>query len=483
MRPCLVRSAIVPLVLAPFAAGAQLVTPKTVPVRQGEQFEIFPAARAGMAGVRLALDDTLADPFANPARATWVGAPVIFGAPFFHSLSRGGGGRTMPLGAAGARGHWGAAGAVAFQQLDRAGPTWNLPTSERTAINRYAAGALARRAGAWSFGGGAFAASLGAVDGVDQLYAGSDRIEQDGSLLDVRLGATRQWQDGRALDLVLVHNRTDVTHDVHYTTFTWNAATRTQDRAERGEHNVDRTHIWGAHGRFVQPFGVDGWRVGTQLTVNRLSHPKIPNYTVMNIPRDPGTTYAGDVGLGLARLVGRSSFGVDVVYEPMTSATWATAAHDTTGGAGRPIVRTGERTVDNRFRFGNTHLRLGVGRAAAPRDSGSSFGYELGLGLYAIDYVLRQTDHVRGTFRRQHEQWVEWTPTFALQWRRREFDLRYSFRVTCQGAGDCLPLPQGDDVTVAAPSTGGVIVAPSAPLRFDGGRASVHQFAIVVPIR
>src|SRR5205823_9199891 len=154
---------------------------------------------AGMADVRLALDDTLADPFANPARATWVGAPVVFGAPFFHSLSRGGGGRTVPLGGAGAHGAWGAAGTIAFQQLDRAGPVWNLPTSERTAVNRYAAGALARRTGPWSLGAGAFAAHLGAVDGVDQLYAGSDRIDQDGSLVDVRLGATREWHDGRAL--------------------------------------------------------------------------------------------------------------------------------------------------------------------------------------------------------------------------------------------------------------------------------------------
>jgi hypothetical protein len=43
-------------------ARAQLVTPKTVPVFQGQQFDILPSATSGMAGVSIALDDSLADP-------------------------------------------------------------------------------------------------------------------------------------------------------------------------------------------------------------------------------------------------------------------------------------------------------------------------------------------------------------------------------------------------------------------------------------
>ena len=39
--------------------------------------------------------DTLADPFVNPAKAGRVGHGAVFSAPFFHSLSEGGGGRTI----------------------------------------------------------------------------------------------------------------------------------------------------------------------------------------------------------------------------------------------------------------------------------------------------------------------------------------------------------------------------------------------------
>ena len=56
--------------LAPLGAHAQLVTPKTVPVFQGGQFDILPSARAGMGGISIALDDSLADPYVNPAKAT-----------------------------------------------------------------------------------------------------------------------------------------------------------------------------------------------------------------------------------------------------------------------------------------------------------------------------------------------------------------------------------------------------------------------------
>lgn len=490
MTPCVVRTGarLLAALTLPTVAGAQLVTPKTVPVRQGEQFEIFPSARAGMAGLRIALDDTLADPFVNPAKAIRVRQGAIFSTPFFHSLSRGGGGRTIPIGGMGARGDWAAAGIVAFQQLDRAGPTWNLPTSERTAVNRYAAGSLARRLGSGvTLGVSAFGAELGAVDGVDQLYAGSDRIAQTGSLVDLRLGVTKQWNvpNGRRVaELLIVHNRTDMTHDVHFTNWTWNPLTFVSTSSERSEHNVDRTHVWGLHSQYVQPLGGEGWRLGLLATGNRLSHPKIPNYVIMNIPRDPGTTYAANLGVGVARLVGRTTFGIDAVYEPMRSTTWAAAERDTSVIFGR-VVPAGARTIDNRFRFGNTRLRVGVARDAAARETGSSFGYQLGIGVTDVDYTLRQRDNLRATDRRQRERWTEWTPTFGFQWRRRELDVRYSLRMTCQGGSDCFPfIPMGDDVTVVnAPTTGGVIVAPAAPLTFDGGRVATHQLTIVVPIR
>ena len=74
-------------------ARAQLVTPKTLPVFQNQQFDILPSATAGMAGLSIALDDSLADPFVNPAKATRLRGGTFFTAPFRHSVSnnRGGG--------------------------------------------------------------------------------------------------------------------------------------------------------------------------------------------------------------------------------------------------------------------------------------------------------------------------------------------------------------------------------------------------------
>lgn len=250
-------AAIMAMALAGSAApgAAQLVTPKTVPVHQGEQWEIYPSSRPGLGGLSIALDDTLADPFVNPAKAARVRGGTLFGAPFAHSISgERGGGRTLSLGGIGSAGAWAVAGVGAVQQLDRAGPIWNRPTSERTANNRYLSVALARRLPAgFAAGASAFGAELGAVDGVDLLYAGSDRIDQEGSLVDLRFGLTRDWADDRTLEVMLLHNRTDVTHDVHFTDRRWDPVRRVLLVNERSEHNVDRTHIWGVHSEFSRP--------------------------------------------------------------------------------------------------------------------------------------------------------------------------------------------------------------------------------------
>src|SRR5690348_9607097 len=101
MHPAFVRA--LPLAfVAVTAARGQLVTPKTVPIHQDDQFAIFPSSRVGMGDVSIALDDTFADPFANPAKATRVRSGVLFTAPYAHGISGGnGGGQTLPVGGIG----------------------------------------------------------------------------------------------------------------------------------------------------------------------------------------------------------------------------------------------------------------------------------------------------------------------------------------------------------------------------------------------
>src|SRR5687768_6220216 len=128
----------------PMESPAQLVTPKTLPVLQSGQFDLFPSAHAGMAGATIALDDSLLDPFVNPAKASRIDAGSFFSAPYFHNVSGNrGGGRTLPVGASGTWGAWSATGLFTFQQLDRVRLAWDTPTSDQSAFNQYLAGSIA----------------------------------------------------------------------------------------------------------------------------------------------------------------------------------------------------------------------------------------------------------------------------------------------------------------------------------------------------
>jgi hypothetical protein len=332
---------------------------------------------------------------------------------------------------------------------------------------------------------GTFAA-LGAVDGVDLLYPGSDRIVQSGSSADVRVGLTKEFAPNRTLEVILLHNQFQMTHDVHFGGSRWDPALRQSIVINRSEHNDDRTSIWGAHAEYTQPVGTEGWRIGWLGTVNQLSHPKIPNYVLQSIPRDPGHTLAFNAGIGLAKVFGRSTFGIDLIHEPMFSTTWADAARDT-AVVGGGTIRAGGKTVENSFRFANTMLRVGFGHEMpVSTDSSSVFGFQLGLGVYSINYRLGQTNNVQKTFRDQRESWMEWTPTLGLAFRTRSVQLRYNYSASC-AIDNCITLGGGDRVTVVGPSsldaTGGVIAAPSSPLTFDGGTVSTHKFWISVPIR
>ena len=471
-------------------AHAQLVTPKTLPVAQGNQFEIFPSSTVGMAGARIALADTLLDPFVNPAKATRLGATRLFSAPLFYGVSGdGGGGRTLPGGSSARVGAWTGVATVALQQLDKGEAVFggNVPFSDRTAINEYAAASLARRIGAsdWSVGVSGWVAGLDAVDGVNLLYSGSDRIEQAGHMVDARVGLTRDWADGRSLELLVLHNRFAVAHDVTWTTWLWDEPTRTGRQQQRVEHNEDRTNLWGMHLEYERPLAAPGWRVGYLATVNRLSHPKIPNYSVMNIPRDPGTTYAYNLGVGVARALGPATFAADLVYEPMWSETWADAASDTSGRAG--IVRRGEKTVENEFRFANAIMRMGVGREATlgADGAGVALGVRAGVAAHAISYRLEQQNHLENVRRTQREHWVEWTPTWGISFRFPELALHYNGRYTT-GVGR--PGVRSnvaflEDGVALAGRAGGIIAAPSAPLTLQDAHVLSHQVSFSLPLR
>jgi hypothetical protein len=485
-------------VAAPNVAAAQVIAPRTVPVLIGQQFDILPSDRAGMAGVTIALDDTLIDPFVNPAKASRVRNAFFSIAPFFYNSSNtDGGGRTFPVSGVGRLGQssWSGAGLFALQQLDRRVIGFDQPLSERSAANQYVMGILSRRIGDFSLGASAYFADLGAEEGIDLLYSGSDRIQQAGRAADVRIGVTRDWGGHRSFEALIVRSQFDMTHDVHYPAITRFLPPNGQQQVvtpERQEHNRDHTLTWGVHSEYSQAIGTEGWRAGWLATANRLSHPKIPDYRireVITVPRDPGHTSAFNVGFGLAKLTRYTSFGMDVILEPIFSTTWAEALGDTLTRSGATL-RRGAHSVDNNTRFSNAMLRFGLGHETPiGKDSSEHFGFQVGLAVQSISYRLKQADRIAETSRVQNEHWMEWSPTFGLKYRGRGFDAGYTFTLTCGAGGSCMPscfFACGDDVSVSEapiPGGGGVIASPTEALRFEGGRVSTHRFTVTMRIR
>lgn len=480
----------------PLALEAQTISPRTVPVQMGQQYDIIPSDRAGMGNVRIAIDDATLDPFVNPAKAVRLKAGYVSVAPYFVSQSDDrGSGRTLPLSGIAVLGKWALGGQFAVQQLDRTRLAWNAPNSERTSANQYATGILARSLGkGFAAGAAVYAASLEAQQGIDQLYSGSDRILQSGSSSDIRVGVTRAWGQDQNFEVMMLRSRFDMTHDVHFPAFTrWTAPNVQTPVPERNEHNRDHTTTWGAHTEYSRPVGTQGWKFGLLGTVNRLSHPKIPDYVinqVITVPRDPGHTWAYNAGIGMARTVGKATFGFDVILEPMYSTTWAEAARDTVSRSGASI-RKGEHTVDNKMRFMNSNMRVGVEFMAPPSDTGTHFGFQMGLGVNSNKYRLWQTDLVRDTSRVQNENWMEWTPSIGFKLRSPSYEIRYSLSMTCGAGGECTPpMPIGcfggcgDDVTVpVSAGGGGVIAAPTDALRFNGGKVTTQRITVSLRLR
>src|SRR5881398_1539964 len=494
-------------------AAAQLISIKTVPIAQGDQFEIFPSNNLGMGSVSIALADTLLDAFLNPAKGARLGAARFFGAPTAYGISQGaGGGRTLPLAINAGSGAWFGAFSLALQQIDASKPPFDqgrfvaqarpplpggaLPETTVVAVpprqdsygNQYVFAMLGRRApgSGLSLAASALWAKLTGVDGVDLLFAGNAGLRQFGHALDLRLGLLKEWPGERSLAALVLHNRFGMTDDVAYLDQVWNPATQQIAVRPRLERNHDQTNTWGAHVEYVRPLAATGWRIGWLATVNRMSHPKLPEYELANvpaIPRDPGHSSAYNVGLGLSKASGPATFAIDAIYEPIWSYTWADAASPvvTTTGDTIPV---GGKTVENRFRFSNGLFRMGVSREVALPSLGKALGLQLGIVVQSVHYRLVQYDNVQVAERNLTEGWREWSPTWGLSLRFPDLEIRYRGRAT-HGTGRPGVQPSGvffasRDLAVAGNS---ILVAPSGPLSLTEVRTTTHQISVSLPLR
>jgi hypothetical protein len=486
------------------SAAAQLIPIKTVPLAEGDQFGFLPSANLAMAGVSIALPDSLLDPFINPGRGGRVQGARFFGSPAFYSLSRNAGsGRTLPLGGVASSGNTFAGFALALQEISPAGPDRNvifaepvafdraviaplqpaLPTRSGPKDNKYAfalAGRQFPRLGL-SVGGSAFWSGLHAMDGVDMLYPGSASIAQAGQSVDYRLGMTKLLAGNQSMDVLLLHNRFGMTHDVGYSETFWDPTLNRPSSRLRSEHNEDRTNLWGAHLQYQRPLLETRWRIGGIATANVMSHPKIPNYAIMSIPRDPGRSSAYNLGIGVSTTQGPTTAGMDVIYEPIWSYTWADAASPVGTRLGG-VIPTGGKTIENRFRFQNAVLRAGLSQDIPIEESDATFRLQAGFEGRHIGYHMHQVDNVQLASRMQRESWLESTFAWGFSVLLPSVELRYRGRQTSgtgrpqvAGSGNVFP-------NAAAVGTDrNFLIAPSGPLTLDEVYVTTHQFSISLP--
>ncbi|MFQ5866048.1 MAG: hypothetical protein ACE5IW_12545 [bacterium] len=476
------------ILFLPAISQAQIISLKSIPVASGDQFLVFPSQNLSMGSISIALDDPLLDPFVNPAKGVHVRGTRLFGSPTLYNISdKNGAARTLPLGALFAAEKWFGGFSLAVQQLEapeptnfiifRPGPDFSQPLlSDKNSYNLYASGLIGTKLSGSnvSVAAGVTWCDLDAVDGVDFLYAQSLDIEQFGHMVDYRIGLFSDLSGDRSFEALLLHRRFNMTHDVTYPVWILEQSTNGTLDEPQVERNLDRTNTWGLHLGYVLPLTPDEWRIGGIFTANRKSHPKIPNYELMNIPRDPGNSWAFDFGVGVSRTNGPATFGLDLIFEPIWSNTWAAASEPVETQSGW-IIPPGGKTIVNDFKFTNWLLRIGIGRQE------KTFGFQFGLQVRLIRYRLEQNNKIEESYRSQKESWAEWTPSVGLTLNFPEFQVRYTGRLT---TGTGRPGVAWNGIRSAEMADfSDFIVAPSGPLTLQEAVVLTHQISVAIPIR
>jgi hypothetical protein len=476
-------------------AAAQLIGIKTAPVSVSEQFYTFPSELLGMGG-GYALKDLEADPFGNPATGARINGSIITGTPTFYRLTRNDGfGRTLPVALFSGSGSNFVVFSIAPQELESArmqnvfvpeaapGMAVGILRNDRFSQNLYASGLVGQKFQK-SNSAIALSASYAKIDAlhvVDLLYPNAQAIEQGGHVADVRLGYLRELSGDRSFEAVLVRNSVDMNHTVTYVDRVWQQVQPGQPwemvtRPPRLEYNEDNTVTWGAHVAYQRPMPETRWRLGGALTVNAKTHPHIPNYEFMRIPRDPGSSWAFRLGVGAAHVDEKDTWAFDLSYEPAWTSTWAEAATTLESASGRTIP-VGAVTVENEMVFSNTTLHLGY-----LHHYGANAALQLGMNVQRINYWLDQYSHITEVDRQQDEGWTELTPTWGFTLGFKDFQVRYFGHY--RGGGLTLGGSADGDIIMPTPATGGgpdIVAAPSSPLSMDVVPVMIHQLGISIP--
>jgi hypothetical protein len=277
----------------PLSMMGQIIGVKTLPLITTRQFNLAPSYYAGMGGVHIALADSLADGYRNPALATRLNGSLFYLAPFrdswrnnrivsdpwFGSQSEANVGplegslaQGLPIGVIhhlnlyGGRLRFTAGLTLSSEQLrhtshrerfwDPETGDWSEPL-RMNAFNWPISGIAAiqfpeRRL---SIGIGVDDVTLRAVDGIPLLYPGAQKLIQEGHLAHYRLGASYTGADKSRYDFLVLHKRY---HMKQVAIYSW------QDDI----HNKDEEQSWLGQLKILLP-AEDQAQVGLELTAQR----------------------------------------------------------------------------------------------------------------------------------------------------------------------------------------------------------------------
>ncbi len=451
MKERILLSALTLLVIAP-ALFAQAIHIRTVPVIASNQSDFQPSLARGMGNLSIAFDDPLGDPFINPAKAYRLMGVTIFSSPTRNSWSNedgrpvtttlgsssypGASISSIPFGGYFSSGKIFGGGLVAYQGYNakRSSPNvWWDPLSLQKPTMRTDLGTNTYIFGMFGYrfpnSNVSIAASVswgdfGAMDGVNLLYPGSYDIKQNGWAREYKLGILGELTERDQLEFVVARTLLRARHEVTYPLPIRFAEDRVTPlpMSYRTEINRDESNGWIMHGGYTRLLG-QGWRIGGMLAVNWKDHPKIPNYALANIPRDPGTSIAYNIGFGVAQNGQRSTWGFEYVYEPITSNTWAEAGEGVNPGPS-PLPAN-FKTVENFFDFSNHIFRIGL----HSKTNLDWLDYRLGAQLHFYKYDLNQNDNIRRTSRSFEQDWAETTLTGGLNVRFSNVQLMYTLQL------------------------------------------------------
>jgi hypothetical protein len=320
-----------------------------------------------------------------------------------------------------------------------------------------------------SIGASAFWSDLGSVDGTNLMYFDSRSVDQTGRAADLRLGMLKEWSGGQSLEALVFSRRLRMTHDVTYGDRYWDPTAHTIILRDRLEFEQDQTNTWGMHLEYARPIGDSGWRAGVILTANRISNPSRPAFEMETVAGGRGRSSAFNLGVGVARTLGKTTVAADAIYEPIWSRIW---------DVNDSLAAT---TIDNRLRYSNAVVRTGVNHDLTI-SSESTLQFQLGVQARSMNYTHERHNLISGSRTNGESSWMEWTRAWGLSLRRTAFEVNYRGRIMTGASRPGMP-PVDPSVILASGRALDVFVAtPSGPELRDV-TVSTHQFSVSLFVR